>query len=300
LWAGNGQSSIEDDPNCTPGSVSKPLLTETIDPESILTSLQRNSQWSNSLSDSLSSLASNSNNSSSLLGNPLTGNSNIRNRVGGSSNSNSVNSWSSNNQNNSINYSTQMSLPNTSGQSSIGEQLWGVRNSNRGSAAIAAGNSNSGTSLNRNSASFSTNPVLNQQQQQQQQQQQHQLQQQQQQQFYRSNSWNVANQQSQLGNNQDSRTLSNLTNNFQQIAYNGHFILIKNVTQQIDQSTLRALCAQHAVGNLTYYRHIPQMNCVIVRYNTKEEASNAQNKLNSMPLNGTTIITQPLTENELK
>ena len=63
-WAGQGQS-IEDDPNCTPGSVSKPLLHETIDPESILTSLQRaggsvgqgSSQWPNTLDFGLSSLS---------------------------------------------------------------------------------------------------------------------------------------------------------------------------------------------------------------------------------------------------
>lgn len=66
LWAGHGQSSIEDDPNCTPGSVSKPLLTETIDPESILSSLQRGNQWSNGVS--LSSISDLSN---SILGNNL-------------------------------------------------------------------------------------------------------------------------------------------------------------------------------------------------------------------------------------
>ena len=51
LWAGS-QSCMEDDPNCTPGSVSKSLLSETIDPESILSGLQRGSHWSN-FSDSL-------------------------------------------------------------------------------------------------------------------------------------------------------------------------------------------------------------------------------------------------------
>ena len=61
-WAGQPGQSIEDDPNCTPGSVSKPLLHETIDPESILTSLQRagssgSSQWPNSLDFGFSSLS---------------------------------------------------------------------------------------------------------------------------------------------------------------------------------------------------------------------------------------------------
>ena len=71
LWAGHGQSSIEDDPNCTPGSVSKPLLTETIDPESILSSLQRGNQWSNGVS--LSSISDLSN---SILNNNLNNNNN--------------------------------------------------------------------------------------------------------------------------------------------------------------------------------------------------------------------------------
>ena len=69
---------------------------------------------------------------------------------------------------------------------------------------------------------------------------------------------------------------------------------------QMDQGTLRALCAQHASGSLTYYRYLPQMSSVIVRYNTKEEANNAQNKLNSIVLGNTTIYTQALSENDLK
>jgi hypothetical protein len=64
LWAGQPGQSVEDDPNCTPGSVSKPLLHETIDPESILTSLQRAGSgqgstqgWPNALDFGLSALS---------------------------------------------------------------------------------------------------------------------------------------------------------------------------------------------------------------------------------------------------
>ena len=42
------------------------------------------------------------------------------------------------------------------------------------------------------------------------------------------------------------------------------------------------------------------MTCVIVRYNSKEEANNAQSKLNSITLNNAQLFTQPLNENELK
>jgi hypothetical protein len=136
----------------------------------------------------------------------------------------------------------------------------------------------------------------------------------QQQQFLRSNSWNVAqpnqNQQSsnQLSSSQDnnrsgtnSSTVTTSSGTFNPNSINGgHFILLRNVTAQIDQMTLKALCAQHASGVLTYYRYIPQMSCVIVRYNSKEEATNALGKLNSVSLSNTTIFTQALTENELK
>jgi len=216
---------------------------------------------------------------------------------------------------------TNMSINNNSNNNninggSIGEQLWGVgsqRSSSRmgvnapnpiNNAAAAATQVNSSTNLNRNSASFNTNPLLNQLQQQQQQQQQ---------QFFRSNSWNVPQQQQQQqqpqqhqlntnnnnNNSQDGRSSANLNQN-QFPVNSGHFILIRNVSAQIDQTTLKQLCAQHASSQLTYYRYIPQMTCVIVRYNTKEEASNAQNKLNAVSLGNNTIYTQPLTENDLK
>jgi len=318
LWTGPGQSSIEDDPNCTPGSVSKPLLTETIDPETILTSLSRNSHWSNPLTDnSFLGLTSSGSVSNNMIGgmNQLNNN---QNRPGRGGNNNNNSTWSSNSTNNNgnIGYNTQLSLQNQSlmtnsstnnnNGGSIGEQLWGIgsRSSSRmGVNApnnLAAPNASSSANLNRNSASFNNNPLLNQLQQQQQQQQQ--------QQFYRSNSWNVPQQQQQQqhqlnpnqnnNNNQDGRSSASLNNNFP--VNSGHFILIRNVSAQIDQTTLKQLCAQHASSQLTYYRYIPQMTCVIVRYNTKEEANNAQNKLNSVSLGNTTIFTQPLNENDLK
>ena len=93
LWAGHGQSSIEDDPNCTPGSVSKPLLTETIDPESILSSLQRGNQWSNGVS--LSSISDLSN---SILNNNLNNNNNMNTQIN-LNNNNGVNNRSNVNSN---------------------------------------------------------------------------------------------------------------------------------------------------------------------------------------------------------
>jgi hypothetical protein len=62
---------------------------------------------------------------------------------------------------------------------------------------------------------------------------------------------------------------------------------------------LKSLCAQQANGPLTYFRYIQNLG-VIVRYNTKEEASNAHIKLNSIPLGNTTLSTQYLSEQDLK
>ena len=143
LWTGHSQS-LEDDPNCTPGSVSKPLLTETIDPESILSGLHRGSnQWSNTLG--------NFDFTQSLNG-PTSMNGGMNNRgparIGAernnnNNNNNSNNSWPSNNS-----FNSQLSMPNQSSTSTIGEQLWGVRSASRvGNQPTPSGNN---TSMNNN------------------------------------------------------------------------------------------------------------------------------------------------------
>lgn len=309
LWAGHGQSSIEDDPNCTPGSVSKPLLTETIDPESILTSLSKNSQWSNSLSTD----------TSLLLGGSLGSSSQSNQFSSGNSKSLRANSsWSSNGASNGLGFSSQLSLQNqnsmngnsvVNGSTSIGEQLWGVKSvnsSNNNNNRL--GNSAGGPNLNRNSTSFNNSTINNSNSGSN----NNSMLMQHNQQFYRSNSWNVTppqqqQQHNQLNNSQDSRSSNINSNNINSgnsispmLISSGHFVLIRNVTPHIDQTTLRTLCAQHATGALTYFRYIPQMACVIVRYSSKDEANNAQNKLNSLPIGNTTLFTQSLNENDLK
>jgi hypothetical protein len=344
LWA--GQTNNEDDPNCTPGSVSKPLLTETIDPESILSSLQRGNQWSNGfggISDLSNSMFANGfsinnglqlNSTSGIVNNRSTiggSNSNSnqqRGNTGGAANNNNS-SWNNaanggangnnfssqlplqnqnlmnSNNGNSIN-NQNMSSSNANNNGSLSEQLWGFRSSSRmGNSTLPSlvqGSNNNNNPGNRNSASFggsnslnnnnsnnscntNGNSLLNQQQ------------------FFRSNSWNVNAQQQQQGANNNTSNNNNNNNAFNPLNGNvngGNFILIRGVTQQIDQSTLRALCAQHASGPLTYYKYITQMTCVIVRYNSKEESNNALSKLNGILLGNTTIFTQSLSENELK
>jgi hypothetical protein len=216
------------------------------------------------------------------------------------------------------NNSSVNSNSNNNNNSSISEQLWGVRSSsrignptvpassnapanqnatNRNSLSFGgsnlANNNNLNINNNNNSGSNSSNnnqnSILNQQ-------------------FFRSNSWNVNSQQQGVNNNNNSNTNNSNNNGSNNTIFNplngslngGFFILIRGVTPQIDQSTLRALCAQHASGPLTYYRYITQMTCVIVRYNSKEESNNALTKLNGVLLGNTTIFTQSLSENELK
>jgi len=220
IWAGTGPS-VEDDPNCTPGSVSRPLLTGAIDPESILGSLQRNGQWNSNKPFDLS----NSLNSSmgSHLGNQIgSATNNSTNRQG----RNNSGAWPSN----SNNYMSQMSMPassnnNANNSGSIGEQLWGVRGGNNGNNRIGNTNSvnnqqNSNSLLNnRNSSMINTNNGNN-----------SLLNQQQQQQFFRSNSWNMNSQQPQMNLDNRNSSMSN-NNNFN--LNNGHFILIRNVTLQV-------------------------------------------------------------------
>lgn len=249
LWTG-GQS-IDDDPNCTPGSFSKPILTETIDPESILNGLatrtNNSSQWPNSSMDLFGSNSSGNGllgASSGLMGNNLGSSSsgggfNNNNNRSGRMNS-SGNTWSSNNNQ----FMPQLSLPNQnllsgsggSNASSIGEQLWGVRNTggnigqngrgpNGGGASNGALNnganlaSGAASGLNRNSSSFATNPLLNQQQQQQN--------------FFRSNSWNL-NAAAGTPSGQNMNAFGNNGSNGNNISVNGgHFLLIKNITPQV-------------------------------------------------------------------
>jgi hypothetical protein len=240
LWASQ-QISMEDDPNCTPGSVSKPLLTETIDPESILAS-----HWSNTSIDHLSLIGNNSNFtginqqlSNRSRNNTTSGNGNVGASGGGGWNQ-LVN-----------NFSSQMSMPSQStnaNSNSIGEQLWGVRSSSRiGSSAVAMANASSAATLrnplqnqvpsngNQAASTLASSSVGNNGNQQ----------------FYRSSSWNIPTsgtpnvngqqqqqQSHQLSNSQDSNRTNNMqfnnNNNGNFSITGGHFILIRNVSSQVN------------------------------------------------------------------
>ncbi|XP_053310140.1 trinucleotide repeat-containing gene 6C protein isoform X2 [Spea bombifrons] len=75
------------------------------------------------------------------------------------------------------------------------------------------------------------------------------------------------------------------------------WLVLRNLTPQIDGSTLRTLCLQH--GPLkTFHLNLTQGNAV-VRYSSKEEATKAQKSLHMCVLGNTTILAEFAGEEEV-
>lgn len=74
------------------------------------------------------------------------------------------------------------------------------------------------------------------------------------------------------------------------------YLLIKNLTPQIDASTLRTLCLQH--GPLQMFNLLN--NVALVKYKSREEAMKAQAALNNCFLSNTTILVDLIAENEVQ
>ncbi|KAJ8357611.1 hypothetical protein SKAU_G00204050 [Synaphobranchus kaupii] len=75
------------------------------------------------------------------------------------------------------------------------------------------------------------------------------------------------------------------------------WLVLRNLTPQIDGSTLRTLCMQH--GPLfTFHLNLTQGNAV-VRYSSKEEAAKAQKSLHMCVLGNTTILAEFAGEEEV-
>lgn len=66
------------------------------------------------------------------------------------------------------------------------------------------------------------------------------------------------------------------------------FLLLRNLTPQIDGSTLKTLCMQH--GPLQLFHLALNNGIALARYSTKEEAAKAQAALNNCVLGNTTIL----------
>ncbi|XP_033747257.1 trinucleotide repeat-containing gene 6C protein-like isoform X8 [Pecten maximus] len=73
-------------------------------------------------------------------------------------------------------------------------------------------------------------------------------------------------------------------------------LLLRNLTPQIDGSTLRTLCLQH--GPLICFYLSLNQGQALVRYNSKEEAIKAQKSLNTCVLSNTTIVAEFVSEAE--
>uniref|UniRef100_A0A3B4BFY0 Uncharacterized protein n=1 Tax=Periophthalmus magnuspinnatus TaxID=409849 RepID=A0A3B4BFY0_9GOBI len=75
------------------------------------------------------------------------------------------------------------------------------------------------------------------------------------------------------------------------------WLVLRNLTPQIDGSTLRTLCMQHG-PLITFHLNLTQGNAV-VRYNSKDEAAKAQKSLHMCVLGNTTILAEFAGEEEV-
>ncbi|CAH2302503.1 trinucleotide repeat-containing gene 6C isoform X2 [Pelobates cultripes] len=75
------------------------------------------------------------------------------------------------------------------------------------------------------------------------------------------------------------------------------WLVLRNLTPQIDGSTLRTLCLQHG-PLITFHLNLTQGNAV-VRYSSKEEATKAQKSLHMCVLGNTTILAEFAGEDEV-
>ncbi|GFX65263.1 protein Gawky [Trichonephila clavipes] len=72
--------------------------------------------------------------------------------------------------------------------------------------------------------------------------------------------------------------------------YNSTFLILKNLTPQIDGSTLKTLCMQH--GPLQMFHLFLNRGVALVRYSSREEASKAQSALDNCVLSNTTMLAE--------
>ncbi|KAL4709857.1 hypothetical protein ACJJTC_003820 [Scirpophaga incertulas] len=76
------------------------------------------------------------------------------------------------------------------------------------------------------------------------------------------------------------------------------WLLLKNLTAQIDGSTLKTLCIQH--GPLQNFHLYLNQGLALARYSTREEAAKAQMALNNCVLSNTTIFAESPAESEVQ
>ncbi|XP_032896760.1 trinucleotide repeat-containing gene 6A protein isoform X3 [Amblyraja radiata] len=76
-----------------------------------------------------------------------------------------------------------------------------------------------------------------------------------------------------------------------------NWLVLKNLTPQIDGSTLRTLCMQHG-PLITFHLNLPHGNALVC-YSSKEEAAKAQKSLHMCVLGNTTILAEFASEDEI-
>ncbi|XP_026317598.1 protein Gawky isoform X5 [Hyposmocoma kahamanoa] len=76
------------------------------------------------------------------------------------------------------------------------------------------------------------------------------------------------------------------------------WLLLKNLTAQIDGSTLKTLCLQH--GPLQNFHLYLNQGFALARYSSREEAAKAQMALNNCVLSNTTIFAESPAESEVQ
>ncbi|KAM3916319.1 trinucleotide repeat-containing gene 6A protein isoform 3-T3 [Leptodactylus fuscus] len=76
-----------------------------------------------------------------------------------------------------------------------------------------------------------------------------------------------------------------------------NWLVLKNLTPQIDGSTLRTLCMQHG-PLITFHLNLPH-GTAVVRYSSKEEVVKAQKSLHMCVLGNTTILAEFASEEEI-
>lgn len=91
---------------------------------------------------------------------------------------------------------------------------------------------------------------------------------------------------------------SNTTNSSGNGTWFSTWLLLKNLTAQIDGSTLRTLCVQH--GPLQHFHLYLNHSIALCKYNSREEASKAQQALNNCILSNTTICAESPSDSEVQ
>ncbi|XP_017062674.1 protein Gawky [Drosophila eugracilis] len=81
-------------------------------------------------------------------------------------------------------------------------------------------------------------------------------------------------------------------------SWGSSWLLLKNLTAQIDGPTLRTLCMQH--GPLVSFHLYLNQGIALCKYTTREEANKAQMALNNCVLANTTIFAESPSENDVQ